>query len=36
MWVAAEQHRDLVDLHLVQQPGLERSLRRVCAVHRDM
>src|SRR4051812_10471853 len=26
-----EQHRDLVDLHLVQHPGLEHPLRRVRA-----
>ena len=29
----AEQHRDLVDLHLIQHPGLERPLRRVRAPH---
>ena len=29
----AQQHRDLVDLHLVQHPGLQRPLRRVRAVH---
>ena len=28
-----EQHRDLMDLQLVQHPGLERPLRRVRAMH---
>jgi hypothetical protein len=28
-----EQHRDLVDLQLVQDTGLERPVRRVGAVH---
>jgi hypothetical protein len=28
-----EQHRDLVNLQLVQHPGLERPLRRVRAMH---
>src|SRR5918997_3205063 len=28
-----EQHRDLMDLHLVQHPGLERPLRGVPAAH---
>src|SRR5688572_9594102 len=29
----AEQHRDLMDLHLIQHPCLERPLRRVRATH---
>src|SRR5712671_7380342 len=30
---ATEQHRDLVNLQLIKHSGLERALRRVCAVH---
>ena len=32
---AAQQHRDLLDLHLIQYPGRERPLGRVRAVHED-
>ena len=31
-----EQHRDLVDLQLVQHTGLERPLRRVRAMHQHV
>src|SRR6266700_6745017 len=33
---SAKQHRDLVELHLVQHPGLQRPLCRVRAVHQHV